>query len=374
MKKFSDIIKNKNAILENSTNDMDMIKIYCNNRINTLYESKELNSRMQRVLQDCGDLELGIQSIIENHIKQYEHLSNEDILNSFDRKTETLTENRIRFDKCFEGYIKIIQEDFASQFNINQKIQECWGINPDMLIEKLYDYGTVIGSKIDVQGTLSEKFDYQSKVLFESLPDEPKNILHICESVMDSISFVTSFDKKTKNIERLVHLNENLANIYNIYHEGIELIETHENNALEYFQLFINSEKTLYDFQVQHLIKTLKNPATFCEIAINWVHKWVLLHQVRLSYKFTGNEFIRLNNMIKIFEKQHPIFVEIPGINEEYSIIKLLEMMDVLLSVSQMLRMDLRNLVLSYMNLVRPMITSYRDDLQMSYYNPHHRQ
>lgn len=365
MKQFSDLTKNKNAILESCQSETDMIRFYCNDRLKKLLESNELNHRLQRVLQDCDNVDLKIQSIVETYVKENQHKSNDDILNGFDILSETIFENSNRFNECFSEFISTIKENPWQQHNINRKLQECYVINPTLMFEGLYNLGLKVGELIDVKNTLTECKITNTIVEHEIFNENPKELLSICESIKNSISFLISFDKVNESADKLSKLHENLVNIYNIYHEGVDMIESHENNALEFFNLFISGQNKLYDFQVAHLMKTLKNPATFCEIAINWVHLWILDKQPRLSYKFNGNEFIRLQNIITIFQKQHPIFVNAPTDVNFCTITRLLELMDILLSVSQMLRMDLRQLVITYINLSRPMIESYRDDLHM---------
>lgn len=360
MKKFSKIIHDNKAIIEHATNNGDMLRFYCIDRITRLYESGELNPILEKVLQNSGDdIELKIQEVAQKYLNDIAHFDNEEILNKIDTFSESKVEHQKRFDLKFKSLTESMHG--YNQSVVNGLMVECYGINPILLIEHLHDYGVKIGKMIDVQNTLSESV---VKNNFEDteLPDNPKEILSITESLMNSVNYLLSYDKYSPGIKNLITLRESLTNIYNVYHEGIEVIESQENNALEYFNLFVNGGYKMYDFQVQHLIKTLKNPATFCNIGLHWLHEWVLNNQQRLSYKFIGNEFIRLESMINIMDRQHPVFISEKPVNN-FNILRMFELLDILLSVSQLLRMDLRQLVIAYINLVRQMLNSYRDDL-----------
>lgn len=364
MKQFSNIIKDKNVLLESSTNDLSMIKSYCINKLNHQISEGILNHKLHNVL-NCSDN--NINEFIDNFINENQHLNNEQILNTFDLITESDDENRLRFNQLFIELVEVIKSTEANQTDINKKLLECYVINPIFLFDCLHNLGIKVAEQIDIKDVLSEQFNNKSFLNNIEFKQDAKYLIYVAQRLNETITYLISFANKTLNGDKLLKFKSDLNKILHDYNNGVQEINLEESNAMQYFNLFISGQHTLYNFQVSYLIKTLKNPATFCEICLNFIHKWILDKQQRLSYTYDGNEFIKLQSMIDYYNKQHKIIMNYNVNINDVNILRLQELLDVLLSVSQMLRMDLRSIVIKYINLSRQMITTYRDGLQRQY-------
>lgn len=219
---------------------------------------------------------------------------------------------------------------------------------------------------------MANSFD---STLFESskentivIKDEPIYILGLSESIGNGIKYVLQnhkFDSKTT--EKCGLFLENLTNVYSTYKEGLDLIKTQESQANELFNLFIRDMISNYQLNIQHIEKTLTDPVSFIQIAMRYFNQWIVENRKRLQYKFPVVDFERLNNLSTMLETQHPMFDNETQFDEcYYTYPKMYQLLDILLSISQLLRMDLRSLTTKYINILRPMIDSYRLDYERS--------
>lgn len=364
MKEYSKLSLNEQ--MEMSRSLKDRFITYAKNRINKLITNGTMNERVHALFQ--GKSESSINSFLENYYVQH-NMSYDNLVESFNIFTETVTEQNARLEKVFERYSTEVQQN--PFYPLSHKIlDEAIKISPKKVLQYLLNEGCNILSNIDVRSQLNKELfeSVNAKQACLKIKDDPNYVLGLAESLSRAINYVIPTLKNVEYEKTGIKFLESLNNIYSIYKEGMDIISTQEYQASDLFNLFINDRAPAYHFSIHRLNLQLKDPASFVQYGLRFLNAWVNKHKQRLSYKFQINQFARLDDMFNMYEASHPMLNNKYEYKEEYfyNFAKLYSLLDLLVECSQMLRMDLRNLVCKYISVIRPMIDSYRLDYTRS--------
>ena len=354
--------------MEMSQSSKDRFMTYAKHRVKHLMENHTMNERVHALFQ--GKTESSINSILEHFFQDNFTKDYESLVESFNRYTETKSEATDRMNTILENFSIEVQKNpfFPASHKI---LDEAIRISPSGVLNYLINEGCNVLSYIDVRS----QFD---KNLFESasaksaslvIKDEPKYVLGLAESLSRSISYVLPFVQDLKESQKGIKFLESLNNIYSIYKEGMDLVATQEYQASELFDMFMTDRAPAYHFSIHRLNLHLKDPASFVQCGLRFLNTWVNKYRTRLSYKFPIDNFTRLEEMFNIYEANHPMLNSKKEYTDSfyYNFQKMYSLLDLLHECSQMLRMDLRNLVCKYISVIRPMVDSYRQDFQRSH-------
>ena len=345
----------------------DRFITYAKNRVHRLMESNTMNERVHALFQ--GKSESSINNLLEQFYLR-NNSSYEKLVESFDLFTETQKEQELRLDRIYESYTKEVQKNPFFPVS-HKKLDEAIVISPESVLQYLMNEGCHVLSQIDVRSKLkTELFEsVNAKQACLEIKDDPNYVLGLAESLSRAINYVLPSVKDTKLAQTGVSFLESLNNIYSIYKEGMDLVATQECQASDLFNTFITDRAPAYHFAIHRLNAQLKDPASFVQYGLRFLDNWVRKHKQRLSYKFPMDNFARLDDMFATYEANHPMLNSKYEYGGEYfyNFPKLYSLLDLLVECSQMLRMDLRNLVCKYVSVIRPMVDSYRLDFQRSH-------
>lgn len=367
MRQYSKLSINENEQLCKSTEDR--FYMHAHNRMQCLKESGTYNDGIHGLFQDSFS-ETSMKNLLEQfYLKNFKG-DYDTLLERFNQFTETKSEQQARFNKLLERYCgKLNSEPYDC---VSHKLlDEAIIIDRPKTIAYLINEGCNILKKIDVRNllrnTLFESEDAKQACLTE-IKDDPNIVLGLAESISRGVRYAMREKLEDPKLnQKVVKFLESLNNIYSIYKEGMDIVQTQETQASQMFELFIHDKATNYYFATCNIEKTLKDPASFVQLGIRYFDSWMNNHRNRLAYKFEVSSFERLADMKKIFEAEHPLLFNQPLYQESlYTFPKMYQLLDLLLSISQYLRMDLRNLTCKYISVIRPMIDSYRTDYQRS--------
>lgn len=366
MKHYSELGINEQLNLA-STNK-DKFFVYAKNRLHSLNESASYNVNVAGLFHE-GLLESSVDAFLErfwqNHKGTYTSL-----IESFNKLTESSDEQHTRFKSITEAYRKEVEKN--PYYPANQMLlKEAVEISKVDTIFYLLNEGSKIANVLDVCKNFDGKL-YENNAAEQAsleIKDDPNYVLGLAESISRAIQYTLA--QKGTLSEALQNKTqkflESLNNIYSIYKEGMELVKTQEYQTSEIFKMFLTDRANGYFYTVDNLQKTLKDPASFAQLCMYYFQNWVENHAQRLCYKFPSSTLTRLRDLITYYDAAHATLRmddKIPP--EYYGFDKMYKMLDLLFSVSQMLRMDLRNLVCKYVTIVRPLIDSYRTDFLRS--------
>lgn len=353
--------------MEMSPSIKDRFMTYAKNRVHKLMESDTMNERVHALFQ--GKSESSINNLLEQFYVRNTS-SYEKMIESFNRFTETKHEQEQRIDKVYESYVNEVQKNpfFPAS---HKKLDEAIASSPEMVLRYLLNEGCHVLSQIDVRNKLKKQLfeSVNAKQACLEIKDDPNYVLGLAESLSRAINYVLPQVKDTKLAQTSVSFLESLNNIYSIYKEGMDLVATQEYQASDLFNTFITDRAPAYHFAIHRLNAQLKDPASFVQYGLRFLDNWVRKHKQRLSYKFPMDNFARLDDMFATYEANHPMLNSKYEYGGEYfyNFPKLYSLLDLLVECSQMLRMDLRNLVCKYVSVIRPMVDSYRLDFQRSH-------
>lgn len=364
MKSYSQLSLKEQLQMSSSVKDKFMT--YAKARVQQLVEAGTMNERVHALFQ--GKSESSINNLLEQfYIKN--NSTYENLVESFNRFTETKKEEKLRLQHLCESYARALQKNPFFPVS-HKKLDEAIRISPESVLQYLLNEGCHVLSQIDVSSQLkSEMFEsVNAKQACLEIKDDPNYVLGLAESLSRAINYVLPYTKDTKLAQKSVTFLESLNNIYSIYKEGMDLVSTQEYQASDLFNAFITDRAPAYHFAIHRLNAQLKDPASFVQYGLRFLDNWVRKHKQRLSYKFPMDNFARLDDMFATYEANHPMLNSKYEYREEYfyNFPKLYSLLDLLVECSQMLRMDLRNLVCKYVSVVRPMVDSYRLDFQRS--------
>lgn len=362
MKHYSELGINEQLNLA-STNK-DKFFVYAKNRLQNLKESASYNVNVAGLFQE-GLLESSVDAFLDRFYQSHQGTYTF-LLESFNKFTETSDEQHSRFKTITESYRKEVEKNPyypASQMLLKEAIE----ISKVDTLFYLLNEGSKVAGILDVcksfDGKLYENANAEPSGL--QIKDDPNYVLGLAESISRAIQYTLAqkgtLSESLQN--KTIKFLESLNNIYSIYKEGIELVKTQEYQTSEIFKMFLTDRANGYFYTVDNLQKTLKDPASFAQLCLYYFQNWVEEHRQRLCYKFPSSTITRLRDLITYYDAAHATFridEKIPP--EYYGFDKMYKMLDLLFSVSQMLRMDLRNLVCKYVTIVRPLVDSYRTD------------
>lgn len=362
MKHYSDLGINEQMNLA-STNK-DKFFVYAKNRLQILKENASYNVNVAGLFRE-GLLESSVDAFLDrfwqNHKGSYTSL-----IESFNKFTESADEQTSRFKSITESYRKEVEKN--PFYPANQTLlKEAVEISKTDTLFYLLNEGAKVAGILDVCKSFDEKLyeNHAAEQASLEIKDDPNYVLGLAESISRAIQYTlaqkgTLSESLQKKAQSFL---ESLNNIYSIYKEGIELVKTQEYQTSEIFKMLLTDRANGYFYTVDNLQKTLKDPASFAQLCMYYFQNWVEKHAQRLCYKFPSSTLTRLRDLVSYYDAAHATFRTDENIPPEfYGFDKMYKMLDLLLSVSQMLRMDLRNLVCKYVTIVRPLIDSYRTD------------
>lgn len=360
MKNYSNLTFNER--MEMSPTIKDRFITYGLHRVNEQLKNGTMNERVHALFQ--GKSESSITQILEQFYLKNKGVY-EQLVESFNLMTETRQEEATRFNQILEHYGKELSKN--PHFPLSHKIlDEAVVISPEKTLSYLMNECCNVLSHIDVRSQLkAELFEsVDAKQASLEIKDDPNYVLGLAESLSRAINYMLPKVRDKHLSSKGIKMLESLNNIYSIYKEGMDIVATQEYQASDLFRMFIEDRAPAYHFSIHRLNAHLQDPASFVQYGLRFLQQWMLKHRQRLSYKFPVENFTRLEEMYNIYEAQHPMLNSRYEYREEYwyNYPKLYSLLDLLLECSQMLRMDLRNLVCKYISILRPMIDSYRTD------------
>lgn len=366
MKNYSSINVNESMALAKTVKDRFFV--HAKDRLRTLKENRSYNDSIHGLFQDSFS-ETSLNQLLEQFYQKNYTGEFEKLIEAFDIFTETNDERNQRIDSILQTFNEALM---ANPFDhtSHKKLDEAIMLNSEKVIGYLLNEGCRILKIIDVRGKLNAKLfeSTDAKQACLEIKDDPNYVLGLAESLSRGIRYTLSNGHVSpENNQKSVSFLESLNNIYSIYREGMDLIQTNEMQASQIFDLFICDKATNYYFSTCNISKTLKEPASFIQLGLRYLNTWMNKHRTRLAYKFEISQFERLQEMLAAFEAQHPMLQneKIYG-DEYYTFPKMYQLLDLMLNISQYLRMDLRNLTCKYLTVFRPMVDSYRTDYNRS--------
>lgn len=366
MKKYSSITVNESLGLAKT--EKDRFFVHAKERLRVLKENGSYNDSIHGLFQDSFS-ETSLNQLLEQFYQKNYSGKYETLVEAFNQFTETSTERNQRIDKILQSFNEALVTN-PFDHTSHKRLDEAIRLNSEKVIGYLLNEGCHVLKPIDVRRKLDAKLfeSADAKQACLEIKDDPNYVLGLAESLSRGIRYTLSNGHvSAESNQKSISFLESLNNIYSIYREGMDLIQTNEMQATQIFDLFIRDRATNYYFSTCNISKTLKEPASFIQLGLRYLDIWMKNHRNRLAYKFEISTFERLEDMINIYEAQHPMLPNQTVYDDNYyTFPKMYQLLDLMLNISQYLRMDLRNLTCKYLTVFRPMLDSYRTDYNRS--------